>query len=846
MTKPTYEELEKRLRKLEKEFDEYKKKTENSAKSQEKFKALFDRNLHCIFVGDLEGNFLDANTAALDLLGYSREEIPTINFATLLDEKQLPKAFAALEKIKQKGFLQTIAEFKLKRKDGSYVWVETDSSLILQNGDQPAILGVARDITDRKKAEKTIKLSEERYALATRTAGVGVWDWDVQTNEFYLDPSLKALLGYSDNEIPNDLKVWSGYVYEDDKQPVMEAFQNHIDGKTPEFVYEHRMNHKDGSIRWILARGVAIRDAQGNPMRVVGTDTDITQRKCAEEALRKAHEELESRVEKRTAELLQSNELLQQEIMQRKKAEAALRLDESRLEALVQLGQMTDSSTKEISNFVLEEAVKLTKSKLGFLGFMNDTETEATIHVWSKEAMAQCAIQDRPIHYPLIEAGIWGEAARNRKPTMINDYSVSHPAKKGYPRGHVELSRMLSVPVFDKDRIVMVAAMANKEQDYETSDVRQLSLLLDGMWRMIQRKKAEEQLRQSKAMLQGVFNGIRDPLILVGGDMKVKMLNKAATDYYEISDPGNAIGRFCYQAFKGRSDICEQCKVATAISSDDSFTYEREGFMDPDRVERVVLYPLTKESGSSGDVIIRVSDITERRMFERQLIQKEKISSLGVLVSSIAHEINNPNNFVSFNIPILRDYIQEIIPIIDAYAARHTDLELCHLTYPEFRQDIFKLLDNIEHGSDRINSFVSNLREFTQDRDKQPRSWVKLEDVIERVLSICHSKIKNAVKSFIKNVPEHLPQIYTYPYTLEQILLNLLMNAAQAADKKDSWIKLEATVNAGESDHIVIEVSDNGCGIDEDKRQKNIRSLLYHQVTAGWHRSGSLCMPYAG
>ena len=820
MNKPTYEELEKRLRELEKECDEHKKEAEKLSIYQEKFKALFERNLHCIFIGDFEGNFLDANAAALNLVGYSRAELPSINFATLMDESQLPKAFAAIERIKQNGFLQNFIEFKLKRKDGHYVWVETDSSLVFQNGNQHAILGVARDITDRKKAEKALRISEERYALATRAAGVGVWDWNLQTNEFHLDPNLKALLGYSDKEIPNDLEVWSGYVYEEDKQPVMKAFQDYIDGHTAEFVYEHRMNHKDGTIRWIIARGMVIRDARGNPVRMVGTDTDITQRRFTEEALRKAHDELESRVEKRTAALLKSNELLEQEVLQRETAEAALRLDELRLEALVQLGQMTDSSTKEITNFVLEEAVKLTKSKLGFLGFMNDAETEMAIHAWSKETMAQCSINDKPIHFPIEAAGIWGEAVRKRVPIMINDYTVSHPAKKGYPHGHVELTRMLSVPVFDQERIVMVAAMANKEQDYEASDIRQLSLLVDGMWRMIQRQRAEEQLRQSKERLQGVFNGILDPLILIGRDMKVKMLNKAAADYYGVADPQQAVGRPCYQAFKGRPDPCEQCRIASEISNDDSISYEREGLMDPDRVERVVLYPLAKSSGSPGDVIIRVSDITERKFYERQLIQKEKISSLGVLVSSIAHEINNPNNFVTFNIPILRDYIQEIIPIIDEYAAAHAELELCHLTYSEFRQDIFKLLENIEHGSGRISSFVSNLREFAQDQDKQPRSWVELEDVIERVLSICHSKIKNAAKLFIKNVPAHLPKIYTHPYTLEQILMNLLMNAAQAADKKDSWIKLDVTVNDGSPGNIVIEVSDNGCGIDEDNRLK--------------------------
>jgi PAS domain S-box-containing protein len=122
---------------------------------------------------------------------------------------------------------------------------------------------------------------------------VGVWDWNVQTDEFYLDPNVKEILGYSDSEIPNKLDVWSEYVHPEDKQSVMETFQAHIDGKTPEFVFEHRMIHKDDSIRWILARGTAMHDDQGNPIRVVGTDTDITARKQAEEEKGKLKEQLQ-------------------------------------------------------------------------------------------------------------------------------------------------------------------------------------------------------------------------------------------------------------------------------------------------------------------------------------------------------------------------------------------------------------------------------------------------------------------------------------------------------------------------------------------------------------------------
>ena len=328
MQKPTYEELEQKLLALKKE---YRRQNKKSLKVNEKFRALFDRNRHCIFVHDFEGNFLDANEASLNLLGYSRAEISSLNFANLIDEDQMPKALSALEEIMQKGFVKNFLEFKLKTKDGNYVWVETDSALIYQNGEPSSILGVARDITDRKNAEEAFRNSEERYHLATRAANVGVWDWNVQTNEFHLDATVKEILGYHDNEIPNDLEIWSNYVHPDDNQAVIDAFQEYIDGKTPEFVFEHRMLHKDGSTRWIMARGTAIRNELGEPIRVVGTDTDITLRKQAEKELQTAHDELEKRVAKRTAELAQMNKQLKKEIVERKKTELALKKREKEL-----------------------------------------------------------------------------------------------------------------------------------------------------------------------------------------------------------------------------------------------------------------------------------------------------------------------------------------------------------------------------------------------------------------------------------------------------------------------------------------------------------------------------------
>ena len=109
-------------------------------------------------------------------------------------------------------------------------------------------------------------------------------------------------------------------------------------------------------------------------------------------------------------------------------------------------------------------------------------------------------------------------------------------------------------------------------------------------------------------------------------------------------------------------------------------------------------------------------EIHDRKAAEQQLIQKEKLSALGVMVSSMAHEINNPNSFISFNIPILRDYIHEMLPIVAKHANAEPEFEVCNLSYPEFEQDILKLLSNIENGSRRISSVISNLRESSHDK----------------------------------------------------------------------------------------------------------------------------------
>ena len=182
----------------------------------------------------------------------------------------------------------------------------------------------------------------------------------------------------------------------------------------------------------------------------------------------------------------------------RNKVEEALRLDESRLEALLKLDEMADAPLQDITRYAMEQGVRLTNSRIGYLAFMNEDETVLTMHSWSRTAMAECQIADKPIVYPMETVGLWGEAVRQRTPVVTNDYQSPNPLKKGYPSGHVAVTRHMNVPVFDGEKIVVVAGVGNKQEPYDDSDVRQLQLLMDGMWRLLQRKRIEETLRQSE------------------------------------------------------------------------------------------------------------------------------------------------------------------------------------------------------------------------------------------------------------------------------------------------------------------------------------------------------------
>jgi PAS domain S-box-containing protein len=172
-----------------------------------------------------------------------------------------------------------------------------------------------------------------------------------------------------------------------------------------------------------------------------------------------------------------------------------LELDWRRQEVIVRLHEEMHRSEDNLYNFVLDASLEVTKSEYAFLGLLDEDESVMKIHAWSAGTMNDCSIIDNPMHFGILEAGIWGDCVRLRRPVIYNDYSEDISTKHGFPKGHVNIERFMGFPVFDGQKIVAVGAVANKREPYEFLDAESLISIYERMWNLVKRNQYEKEKR---------------------------------------------------------------------------------------------------------------------------------------------------------------------------------------------------------------------------------------------------------------------------------------------------------------------------------------------------------------
>lgn len=376
--------------------------------------------------------------------------------------------------------------------------------------------------------------------------------------------------------------------------------------------------------------------------------------------------------------------------------------------------------------------------------------------------------------------------------------------------------------------ILKESELINKVQSYatgleqivseRTSDIRETNKKL--LEEIDEKEKIENALQKEKELAQLTLESIGDGVIITDTKGYINYLNPVAellTGFDNNSANGLQLKKVINTNNELNKDIfCEP--LETVLKS-------KSGKLKP--ISLFAAY-IPDNNGRNRGIIYISRDISKRKKAEKeakkqltQLIHAGKMASIGRLVSGVAHEINNPNNFIMMNAPVLKDIFESIMPVLNSKSVFDENEIFGGLEYNQLKEHIPTLLEGIIDGSERINNIIKELKNYAQPNLILKEKGVNINSIVKSSINLLSAQIKKSTNNFIIYLDDNIPAITCNQQNIEQVIINLLSNACQAINDKDKSISVKTGYNKL-TEKIEVSITDEGIGIPE----KNLNLIM--------------------
>jgi PAS domain S-box-containing protein len=901
---------------LKQEVSDLEKTREELKQSEEKYRTIAENMADVITTLDMDLNFIYVSPSITKLRGFTVEEA----LDQTIEQIMTPESFQLLSEIfaeeiilEQSGTADPsrAREIELEeyKKDGSTIWVENTASFIRDSDKKLiGILVISRDITERKQMEEKLQENEERLRLVIKGSSDAPWDWDLITNDLYYSPQWWSQIGYNPDELPSDAALWQRLMHPDDYDRVNSFFQTALENGTESYEVEFRLIHKKGHYVPVLSRGFISRDNTGSPIRVSGTNMDLTELKNIEAALKKSetlhreaqrvakigHWELDSpsgapvwseeifrifgldpikdapsfaehkhiihsqdwpMLEKSISNLstdgtsfdiqfrilrpdgqigwmhaLGSAEKdndgnvlnmfgIAQDISERKQFEEKLRDSEEKLRTIIDQSPFPVAFTDTND----EKIIYWSQSALEMFGHNPDTVSE-----WYELAYPDPAYRKQVINRwkPLLE-----KASISNKGINTGEYNIV------CKDGKVKVCEIYAQFIPGNLVVTMNNITERKmaEKSLSESEKRYRSLFDESpisLW--------EEDFSDVKTYIESLLDsGVKDlrdyfknhpeALNRCAGLVKVVDVNSATLGLYDAETIENfreglstVFGEETYDVF-----IEELIALANGETTFESEVTTRTLKGDKNNIFMKCSVAKGFEENLSK-VYISIIDISalrkaelEKKKLQAQLVQTQKMESIGNLAGGIAHDFNNIlSSIIGFTELALDD------------TSKGTALE--------------DSLQEVYSAGKRAKTLVKQILAFARQSDEK-RSPLQPGIVTKEVLKLVRSTIPTTIE--IRQNLDSDSWIMGNATQVHQILMNLCANAAHAMEEsggvldvslKDVFVdKEKLSIGMKQGDYIEIKVSDTGVGIPPEIIGLYFRALFYNQGNRRGNRHGA-------